>query len=99
MRRRGFTLIELLLVFGIIILLMAILVPSMSAARRTVRIRETHSRIDALAEAVREYHRVYGDYPPCVSPDRSILRTGDSYPMYHYPVEYRHSTLGMTTEA
>ncbi len=54
-RRRGFTLIELLVVVGIIALLLAIMVPSLVAARRETRRVVCQSNVKQMAFACRGY--------------------------------------------
>ena len=62
-RLSGFTLIELLIVVGIIGLLMAILAPSLSQARRQARRAACASHLHYVARALRGYAFLHGKYP------------------------------------
>jgi len=61
MRRRAFTLIELLVVVSIIALLIAILLPSLSRARKQARRVVCASNLRSLVTAVHVYANVNGD--------------------------------------
>lgn len=62
--RRGFTLIELLVVVGIIALLLAILLPSLSNARESARAAACLSNLRQLAMAAQAYAQVHQDRYP-----------------------------------
>jgi prepilin-type N-terminal cleavage/methylation domain-containing protein len=62
--RGGFTLIELLTVMIIIGLLIALLLPAISAAVRSARNAAVSSEINLLAQALESFKSKYGDYPP-----------------------------------
>ncbi len=59
----AFTLIELLTVIGIIVLLAAILMPTIGAAMRTARMAKVQSRLQNLASGCEHYKMDNGYYP------------------------------------
>jgi len=64
---RGFTLVELMVVVTIIVLLVAILLPAINAARTRARIASTQATINAIAtgaETFRADLQIGGNYPP-----------------------------------
>src|SRR5215216_2128646 len=73
MRRRGFTIIELLVVVGIIVLLIAILVPALSMVRRRAWKTGSQGLLNSLASAIMTYHSHFSAYP---GPMSSRLTTG-----------------------
>src|SRR5262245_51439421 len=69
-RRTAFTLVELLTVVAIIVLLIGIVIPALSAARSKARTVSTHATLDTLAtgaEAFRADQQVGRSYPPSAS--------------------------------
>lgn len=60
---RGFTLIELLIVIGIIVVLAAILIPTISHIRTTVHQTATAARVQALMSAIDNYYHANSAYP------------------------------------
>jgi len=65
---RGFTLTELLVVVGIIIALVALLIPALSHVRKKGRDKEAESMLTGLAQALQTYHTTFGAYPGPMSP-------------------------------
>ncbi len=64
MKKKGFTLVELLVVIGIIAVLMGILLPALSAVRRTAQRVVCGSNLAGLGKAMLLYANEYGgDFP------------------------------------
>jgi len=61
--RAGFTLVELALVILILVVLVALLFPVLSSARRSSRVAKCTSNLRQLGAAVRMYVDEYGAYP------------------------------------
>lgn len=69
--RRGFTMIELLTVIGIIVILMAILVPVISTIKRKGQSTDTLATIEKIANGCHNYYQDFRAYPGPV-PDYAI---------------------------
>ena len=68
----GFTLIEIIVVISIIAILISIIVPSVSFARRKAMISIAASDITAIERALDEFKTEFGYYPPKPNPTREI---------------------------
>src|SRR5688500_15098992 len=63
-RRSAFTLVEMLVVIGIVVVLVALLVPAGAIAIATARNATMSLEISQLAMAIETYKKEKGDYPP-----------------------------------
>ena len=65
-KKSGFTLVEMLVVIGIIVVLVALLVPMAAKAVSTTRNFNMAAEVSQLATAIERYKNEKGDYPPGV---------------------------------
>jgi prepilin-type N-terminal cleavage/methylation domain-containing protein len=70
--RKGFTLVELLVAIGIIVILIAILIPTVSRVRYAAYAASTQQEISVIEAAVTAYHADFGAYPGPFSNDQII---------------------------
>lgn len=63
-RRAGFTLVEVLTVIAIIGVLVGLLIPAISAARRYIAQSAMAFEVLTLSNAIDQYKNKYGDFPP-----------------------------------
>jgi prepilin-type N-terminal cleavage/methylation domain-containing protein len=63
-RPHGFTLVELLVVMGVIVLLLAILLPVYASIRRSQKIKRVEAMVQSIASGIESYQNDYGLYPP-----------------------------------
>src|SRR5580704_241934 len=68
-RQQGFTLVELLVVIGIIVILIAILLPVVSKVRTEAYSANTLNTIQQLSSACERYYQDFGAYPGPISND------------------------------
>jgi len=63
-KKTGFTMVEILTVVGIIALLVAVLVPTLSMVRRVAKETQQKAQLTAIDLALTAFKSDYGDYPP-----------------------------------
>ena len=90
MRRKGFTLVELLVVVAIVILLVGLIVPSLSAVRNRTRRMMCASNLRGIAQAALEYSAAHDGYVL-----RDYNHTGGSHTFWagHY-AEFLGQSIG-----
>lgn len=69
-RRRGFTLTEILVAIGIIVILIALLVPMVSRVRRSAQRADVQNQLSSIGAAVERYHADFRAYPGPLSNDQ-----------------------------
>jgi prepilin-type N-terminal cleavage/methylation domain-containing protein len=62
-RRRAFTLIEIMVVIGIIVVLAALLIPAVNAARNSAKRTATSTQMRSIALACESYYTMFNSYP------------------------------------
>jgi type II secretory pathway pseudopilin PulG len=62
-RKGGFTIVELLVVFGIIVLVAGILLPSFTMVRRSARETKQKAQLTAISLGLTAFKNDFGDYP------------------------------------
>lgn len=75
--RRGFTLMEIMLVVTIIIVLVALLIPALSIAKKRSRFSDNQSLLTAIANAVESYESTFHAYPGPPISGMTTATTGD----------------------
>ena len=80
-RRSGFTLVELLVVIGIILILLALLFPAISAVRVRARVADTKQEISKLSSGINAYFVDFHAYPGPV-PDAMLATPTVTTPPY-----------------
>ena len=63
-KRRGLTLIEVLVVFGCIVVLLALLAPALTQAQSAARRASCKNNLKQIGLALHNYHDVYLSFPP-----------------------------------
>lgn len=65
--RQGFTLVEILAVIGIILVLMAFILPTVTSSMLKANIASAKANLEKIEMAVRNYESAFGIYPPDLS--------------------------------
>ncbi|MHC4617202.1 MAG: type II secretion system protein [Planctomycetota bacterium] len=71
--KRGFTLVELLTVLAVITILVALILPSMSMARRIAKETKQKAQFATIGVGLEAFKKDFGDYPPSIGADYSGL--------------------------
>lgn len=79
MKNKNFTLVELLIVIAIIIILAAILIPTLSSAMEKAEITKGKTEITTLVNAIKQYESTYGVMP--IPDDNKYKNTEDDVPL------------------
>ncbi len=81
---KGFTLIEVMVVVSIIALIIAILVPTIGAARKRAKAAQVFSDFDAVARALEAFKADFGFFPPKPNPTRTVPGDPSRHNVYIY---------------
>jgi len=103
-RRFGFTLVELLVVIGIIVVLVALLMPTLSKARSHALEVKCAANLRSIGQALTMYTQQYGFYPGCSAGEiavwpprlRAFLKDSGAF---HCPVQDERSEWKMAGPA
>lgn len=90
MKRRAFTLIELLVVIGIIVLLIAIVIPSLTSARKFARSACCSSNMKQLSLSLTNYDLNNGHFP-----NSFVEAAGMSAPSGGFLGNFRYDNIGL----
>ena len=82
MRRKAFTMLEMLVVVGIIVLLAAILLPTLSRAMRDAQRARQAADLHAIETALEAYKSDFGDYPRFDPQGKNLATDGQPQPGY-----------------
>ena len=79
-RLRGFTLLELLIVIGVVLMLLAVLLPAVQQAREMANRVRCQNNLVQLGVALQHYNQTFSVLPPgCVNDVGPILADGQGY--------------------
>ena len=81
LRSRAFTLVEMLTVIGIIVLLLAILMPVVSAVRKKGQAADSGAMLQRIAAGIQSYYGDFSAYPGPLHNSQIRGTTGGSLPM------------------
>jgi prepilin-type processing-associated H-X9-DG protein/prepilin-type N-terminal cleavage/methylation domain-containing protein len=95
---RAFTLVELLVVIGIIALLISILLPSLTAARRSAQVTACSAKLHFIMVAAQLHRQEHGDYYPLagVLPGDTPQTLDDDYQRKY---DYEPASVASNTNA
>jgi type II secretory pathway pseudopilin PulG len=78
-RSSAFTLIELLVVIGIIVVLIAILLPVVNSVRKAANVTATKNQMHTISSAIQAYYTDYHSYPGPFSEDQIDTNSATSW--------------------
>lgn len=76
----GFTIIELLVVMAVIAILMGLLVPALSGARKQAEVAKAKTLISGISIGLETYKQAHGMYPPDLHPN--LPKSSECLAMY-----------------